>query len=144
MTFTTSRDVLTRGTLAKRAGCHIETVRYYEKIGLLAPPARSVGGHRQYREADQRRLRFILRARELGFPIEELRSLLSMVDEHAYTCGEIQAMTMTHLTSVRDRIRDLQRLERTLSVMAERCSGDQVPDCAIIEEMLGEPTRDGG
>ena len=137
MTFTTSRGALTRGTLAKRAGCHIETVRYYEKIGLLAPPSRSPGGHRLYREADQRLLRFILRGRELGFPIEELRSLLSMVYEHAYTCGDIQAMTLTHLTSVRDRIRDLQRLERTLSTISDRCTGGQVPDCPIIDEMLG-------
>ena len=89
MTFTTSRGALTRGTLAKRAGCHIETVRYYEKIGLLAPPARSPGGHRLYREADQRRLRFILRGRELGFPIEELRSLLVGEDVHGVTLGSV-------------------------------------------------------
>lgn len=61
-----------------------------------------------------------------------------MVDEHDYTCGDIQAMTVAHLKSVRDRIRDLQRLERTLSAIAEKCSGDAVPECPIIDEMLGE------
>jgi len=82
------------------------------------------------------RLRFILRARELGFPIDELRSLLSMVDAHDYTCGDIHAMTVAHLRSVRDRIRDLQRLERTLSAIVDKCTGGAVPECPIINEML--------
>jgi len=72
MPFTTSDLPLTRGELAKRFGCHVETVRYYEKIGLLADPSRSEGGHRRYKLYDQRRLRFVLRGRELGFSIDEL------------------------------------------------------------------------
>lgn len=129
---------LQRAELARRTGCNLETIRYYERIGLMPDPPRTAAGYRVYGASHVSRLRFILRARELGFPIEELRSLLSMVDGHDYTCGDIQAMTVAHLKSVRDRIRDLQRLERTLSAIAERCSGDAVPECPIIDEMLGE------
>jgi MerR family mercuric resistance operon transcriptional regulator len=129
---------LQRAELARRTGCNLETIRYYEKIGLMPDPPRTAAGYRVYGVSHVSRLRFILRARELGFPIEELRSLLSMVDAHDYTCGDIHAMTTAHLKSVRDRIRDLQRLERTLSAIAERCSGDAVPECPIIDEMLGE------
>ena len=129
---------LQRAELARRTGCNLETIRYYERIGLMPDPPRTAAGYRVYGAGHVSRLRFILRARELGFPIEELRSLLSMVDEHDYTCGDIHAMTAAHLKSVRDRIRDLQRLERTLSAIADKCSGDAVPECPIIDEMLGD------
>jgi len=129
---------LQRAELARRTGCNLETIRYYERIGLMPDPPRTAAGYRVYGASHVSRLRFILRGRELGFPIEELRGLLSMVDEHDYTCGDIHAMTTAHLKSVRDRIRDLQRLERTLSGIADKCSGDAVPECPIIDEMLGE------
>lgn len=138
MTDHVSGSGLQRAELARRTGCNLETIRYYEKIGLMLGPPRTAAGYRVYGAGHVSRLRFILRARELGFPIEELRSLLSMVDAHDYTCGDIQAMTVAHLKSVRDRIRDLQRLERSLSAIADKCSGDAVPECPIIDEMLGE------
>jgi MerR family mercuric resistance operon transcriptional regulator len=133
--FTTTDAPITRGKLAKRSGCHLETVRYYEKIGLLPPPARSEGGHRLYKNDDQRRLRFILRGRELGFSIDELRSLLSLVDSKAYTCGEIHDLTIDHLGSVRQKIADLRRLERTLARISNECSGGAVPQCPIIDAL---------
>lgn len=133
-----SRSGLLRAELARRTGCNLETIRYYEKVGLMPDPPRTAGGYRIYGAGHVSRLRFILRARELGFPVEELRSLLSMVDKHDYTCGDIHAMTTTHLKSVRHRIRDLQRLERSLSAIADKCSGEAVPECPIIDEMLGE------
>ena len=129
---------LQRAELARRTGCNLETVRYYEKIGLMPDPPRTAGGHRIYDAGHVSRLRFILRARELGFPIDEVRSLLSMVDKHDYTCSDIHEMTVAHLKSVRGRIRDLQRLERTLTTVAERCSGDAVPECPILDEMFAE------
>ena len=135
MTATTTSSPITRGELAKRFGCHLETVRYYEKIGLLYPPARSKGGHRLYKSHDQRRLRFILRGRELGFSIDELRSLLSLVDTHAYTCGQIHDLTVSHLGSVRQKIADLKRLERTLTRISHECSGGSVPDCPVIDAL---------
>ncbi len=126
---------ITRGALARRSGCHIETVRYYEKIGLLPAPMRSDGGHRLYRAIDQRRLRFILRGRELGFSIAELRSLMSMADSDNYTCGEIHGITTDHLRGIRAKINDLKRLERTLSGIAEDCKGGDVPDCPVIDAL---------
>ena len=126
---------ITRGALAKRFGCHLETIRYYEKIGLLPPPVRSEGGHRLYQADDQRRLRFLLRGRELGFSINELRSLLSLVDSEVYTCGEIQALTVDHLGGVRRKIKDLKRLERTLARISEECSGGAVPKCPVVDAL---------
>jgi len=138
MSFATTIASITRGELAKRSGCHLETVRYYEKIGLLPPPARSEGGHRIYKIDDQRRLRFILRGRELGFSINELRSLLSLVDAKAFTCGEIQTLTIDHLGSVRQKIADLKRLERTLAQIAKECSGGAVPECPVIDALWAD------
>ncbi len=138
MSFTTTSAPITRGALAKRFGCHLETVRYYEKIGLLRPPARSEGGYRLYQIDDQRRLRFILRGRELGFSIDELRSLLSLVDSSSYTCGEIHDLTIDHLGSVRRKIADLKRLERTLARIANECSGGAVPECPVIDALWAD------
>ena len=134
----TTDTPITRGTLAKRFGCHLETVRYYEKIGLLHAPARSKGGHRLYSAEDQRRLRFILRGRELGFSIGELRSLLSLVDSKAYTCGDIHDLTIDHLGTVRQKIADLSRLERTLSRISDECEGGAVPDCPVIDSLWAD------
>lgn len=138
MSRTTTNAAITRGKLAKRFGCHLETVRYYEKIGLVPPPARSEGGHRLYKIEDQRRLRFILRGRELGFSIDELRGLISLVDSNNYTCGEILGLTIDHLGNVRQKISDLKRLERTLARISKECSGGAVPDCPVIDALCAD------
>ena len=138
MSLTTTHAPITRGKLAKRFGCHLETVRYYEKIGLLLPPTRTAGGHRLYQIDDQRRLRFILRGRELGFSIDELRGLLSLVDSNVYTCGEILDLTIDHLGSVRRKITDLRRLERTLARISNECSGGAVPECPVIDALWAD------
>lgn len=133
MEFSPEDRPLTRGRLAKRSGCNLETIRFYEKIGLLPPPRRSAGGHRQYDADDQRRLRFVMRARELDLGIEEIRSLLSLSDSKSYTCEDVHALAVGHLSSVREKIADLQRLERRLVEIADRCSGDTAPECPIID-----------
>jgi len=138
MTFTTTCAPITRGALAKLSGCHLETVRYYEKIGLLLPPKRSAGGHRLYEADDQKRLRFILRSRELGFGIDETRSLLSLVDTKSYTCGEIHDLTVDHLGSVKRKIADLKRLEKTLIKVSNECALGAVPNCPVIDALWGE------
>ncbi len=135
----TPPDFVTRGPLANEAGTNIETVRYYEKIGLMPPPRRSESGYRLYGEAARRRLRFILRGRELGFSIEELRSLLSLVDGGDYTCGEVREMTVAQLHRVRSKIGDLRRLERTLADMAAQCEGGVIPECPVIDALFREP-----
>jgi MerR family mercuric resistance operon transcriptional regulator len=126
---------LRRGELARRTGCNLETIRYYEKIGLLPEPPRRANGYRAYDDVHVSRLRFILRGRELGFGIEEIRGLLMLVAGENRTCGEVKQRTELHLADVRGKIADLQRIERVLSSTAAQCSGRDVPDCPILEAL---------
>ena len=126
----------TIGTLSKMSGCNIETIRYYERIGLLPAPPRTEGGHRMYGEAHIKRLTFVRRSRELGFTIQEVRELLSLVDGKRYTCDEVQALTLDHLADVKQKMADLRRLERVLKNMAAQCSGGKVPECPIIDALF--------
>ncbi|MDH0614135.1 MULTISPECIES: helix-turn-helix domain-containing protein [Hyphomicrobiales] len=124
------------GVLSERSGVNIETIRYYEKIGVMPEPARSAGGYRVYGNDHTRRLHFVRRGRELGFSLDELRGLLQLVDGHAHTCQEVHALTIEHLKDIRQKIADLRRLERVMSDMAAQCSGDQVPECPIIDALF--------
>lgn len=138
MSFTLARDHVKRGELARRSGCNLETIRYYEGIKLLPEPTRTESGHRLYSIDDQSRLRFILRSRELGFSIDEIRSLLSMVDSGAYACSDIHSMTQEHLASVSQKIKDLRKLERTLKKISSECAANNEPDCPIVEALVGD------
>ena len=129
---------ITIGRLSAAVGVKIETIRYYEKIGLMPQPPRSRGGHRLYDSDQLRRLTFIRRARELGFALDDIRSLLGLEDDTP-TCSEVNAITVNHLASVREKISSLRKLERTLSKIARECSLDDTPDCPIIEALSFEP-----
>ena len=98
------------GTFSERTGCHIETIRYYERIKLLPKPPRTEGGHRLYDREQVKRLVFIRRSRELGFSLDEIRTLLRLVDGKRYTCQEVKTITETHLEDVKRKIADLRRL----------------------------------
>lgn len=126
---------LKRANLARRTGCNLETIRYYEKIGMMPEPPRTASGYRVYDEVHVSRLRFILRGRELGFSIEELRGLLSLVDRGTQTCAEVKALTEQHLSDVRTKIADLKRIEKVLAATAAQCSGEQVPECPVLETL---------
>jgi MerR family transcriptional regulator, mercuric resistance operon regulatory protein len=128
---------LKRAEFAKRTGCNLETVRYYEKIGLMPAPPRSGAGYRLYGEAHVRRLRFILRARELGFSIEDIKGLLDLVDGGHHTCAQVKERTENHLTGVRAKIADLKRIEKVLSATALKCSGRKVPECPVLDALVG-------
>ncbi len=123
----------TRGDLARTTGCNIETIRYYEKTGLLPDPPRTGAGYRIYSAAHATRLRFILRARELGFSMEDIRGLTGLGDGAAPTCAEVRERTERHLADVREKIADLRRIETVLAETASRCSGDEVPECPVID-----------
>jgi MerR family mercuric resistance operon transcriptional regulator len=127
---------LTIGALSKYTGCNIETIRYYERIGLLPGPPRSAGGHRLYGEAHLKRLTFIRHARGLGFTLDDIRGLLGLVDGGAYTCAEVKVLTLDHLGEVRRKLADLRRLEKVLKDMAEECDGGAVPDCPVIDALF--------
>ncbi len=126
-----------RGELAKNSGCNAETIRYYEKIGLIPEPARSPNGYRQYSDEHESRLHFVMRGRELGFSIEDLRSLLDLVDRNAVSCSEVEKLATKHLRSVRDKIDQLQRMEVILSSTVNSCSSKNVPDCPLIDSLFG-------
>jgi MerR family mercuric resistance operon transcriptional regulator len=134
------------GALSKRTGVNIETIRYYERIGVMPAPERTEGGFRTYREDHLKRLSFIRRGRELGFSLADLRGLLRLVDGHAYTCAQVRAMTLQHVAETRRKIADLRRLERVMSDMAGKCTGRRVPDCPIIDALFetGPPSPGGG
>lgn len=126
---------LQRAGLARRTGCNLETIRYYEKIGMLPDPPRTAAGYRVYDENHVSRLRFVMRSRELGFSIEEIRGLLHLVDGGNQTCAEVKERTERHLADVRAKIADLRRIERVLSATAAKCTGEEVPECPVLEAL---------
>jgi MerR family mercuric resistance operon transcriptional regulator len=128
---------LTIGQLAASAGVHLETVRYYERIGLMPEPGRNASGYRSYGIEHARRLSFIRRSRELGFGIEEIRALLALSEPGHTSCAEVRSLTVAHLGDVRAKISDLRRLERILARTVDQCSGDETPACPVLD-MLNE------
>jgi MerR family mercuric resistance operon transcriptional regulator len=124
-----------RAELARRTGCNLETIRYCEKIGMMPDPPRTGAGYRVYDGGHVSRLRFILRARELGFAIAEIRGLLDLVDGGTRTCAEVNERTERHLADVRAKIADLGRIEAVLAATAAQCSGDEVPDCPVLNAL---------
>lgn len=125
-----------RGQLAKSSGVKGETIRYYEKCGLLDVPPRSAGGHRIFSEGHAERLKFIRRCRELGFAISEIDSLLGLAIAGEKSCEQVQQATSAHLTDVLDKIKDLRKIEKTLKGLIKQCEGNTTPSCPIIEVLF--------
>jgi len=125
------------GELSRKTGCKIETIRYYEKTGLMPSPPRSQGRHRVYAEDHLKRLTFIRRGRELGFSMEQLMSFLAMMDARELSCGEVAIEVEQHLNAVRHRLEALKRMERTLSATLAQCHRGGQPDCPIIDALQG-------
>lgn len=130
------------GQLAGETGCQVETIRYYERIGVLPPAARESNNYRVYNDSHRRRLLFIRRMRDLGFSLDEVRGLLGMIDGGTYTCAEVQSLGQEHLDAVRDKIADLHRVENALASLVARCTGAKTPDCSMLEALFvtGEET----
>lgn len=125
----------TRGQLAQATGCGAETIRYYESNGLLPLPRRAANGYRIYDDENRKRLAFVLRLRGLGFTIEEIRRVCSLLDNENYTCGDIHEVTVEHLSAVREKIRELQKMQRQLKELADLCGQGSKPDCPIIDAL---------
>ncbi len=142
----TPTDGMTIGALAARTGVGVETIRYYERIGVLprAPrggSAQAHAGYRRYDEAAAERLAFVRRARDLGFSLDEVRELLSLADEPDRPCAEVDALARTHLARVEERIAQLDGLRTELGRVIGACRrGQAVADCRILEA-LGRPPR---
>jgi MerR family transcriptional regulator, mercuric resistance operon regulatory protein len=127
------------GDLSRRAGCKIETIRYYERIGLLPRPLRSAARYRLYSADDVRRLVFVRRSRELGFTLEEVRTLLALSgDQSKDVCVEVRQIAAGHLANVRAKIADLRVMERLLSDAVRLCATNKPPGCPLIASLSAE------
>lgn len=127
------------GQLASATGTKVETVRYYEKIGLLPPPARSAANYRAYGGDHLARLSFIRRARDIGFTIEAVRELLTLSDDKDRSCEGIDALASGHFAEVERKIRDLTALRAELHRVIGSCRHGTVADCKIIEALAPAP-----
>src|SRR5919106_3198304 len=131
---------LTIGQLATRAGVNIQTVRYYERRGLMPRPAGTRAGYRQYRPEAADRLRFIRRAQDLGFSLEEIAELLALRVKHASACATVEARARAKIAIVERKIGELQRMRRTLERLAAACEQREATgECPILEALEEEP-----
>jgi MerR family mercuric resistance operon transcriptional regulator len=121
------------GELSRLSGVNIETIRYYERVKMLAPPPRTAGGRRIYGSRDLRILTFIRRSRELGFSLDEIRALLRLGGPENASCREVREIAAHHLDDIRGKLGDLKKLERLLSKTIARCSGKTAPDCPVLD-----------
>ena len=124
------------GELARRTSVNVETIRYYERVGIVEPPARTRGGRRAYADEAVRRLYFVKRCRQLGFSLDEIRRLLRLVARDDSACDEVRILTEAHLTTVRAKLTDLRRMERVLATMVAECGRGVVPDCPIVDALF--------
>jgi Cu(I)-responsive transcriptional regulator len=123
------------GELAKRTGTKVETIRFYERIGLLPTPARTQGNYRSYNEGHLGRLSFIRRARDLGFPLGQVRELLGLADERDRSCETVDVIARQHLGEVERRLANLIALRNELADIIARCRHGTVAECRIIETL---------
>jgi MerR family transcriptional regulator, mercuric resistance operon regulatory protein len=124
---------LTIGTLAVASGVKVTTIRFYERAGLMPPPTRTAGSHRNYTNAQLQRLLFICRARELEFSIEDIRMLLTLAEPPTTSCHEVQRLAVIHLNKLRQKIADLMRAEAALASAINQCSGKPISPCPVLE-----------
>ena len=126
---------LTIGALADLTGTKVETIRYYERLGLLAAPARTAGNYRSYEPSDVGRLSFIRRARDLGFSLDQVRALLDLADQKDRSCETVDALARGHLAEVKRKIADLKGLRRELDSLISQCSHGTIAECRILEAL---------
>lgn len=123
------------GEAARLSGVSAKMIRHYESIGLIPPPGRSFGGYRLYADADLHRLRFVRRARNLGFPIRQIETLLGLWDDRDRASAEVKRLALAHADELGGKIAELQAMQRTLQDLARRCHGDRRPDCPILDDL---------
>ena len=123
------------GELARTTSTKVETIRFYEKIGLLPEPARTSGNYRDYGPDHLARLSFVRRARDLGFTLDQVRELLTLSDDKSRPCGAVDSVARAHLAQIDQKIADLRALRRELDELISQCSQGAISDCRIIEAL---------
>ena len=123
------------GEAAAQSGVTAKMIRYYEEIGLVPRPARQPQGYRIYNDHDVNRLRFVARARDLGFSIKEIAELLRLYSDRRRSSADVKRLALRHVAELETKIRAMRQLKRTIQELADRCHGDQRPDCPILEDL---------
>ena len=131
------------GEVAERAGVSAKTIRYYESVGLIPPAARAGNGYREYRERDVQTLRFIQRARSLGFSVEDVAELLPLWADRSRASADVRAIALRHVQEVERKIAELGSVRDALMDLVHRCHGDGRPECPIIDTLAAGPERAG-
>ena len=134
---------LTIGALSTKTHCTVPTIRYYEQIGLLPRPERASNGHRYYRDDDLKRLTFIKRCRDFGFPIEQVRDLAGLFEDGDRACVEVRDLAQVHLDQVRAKLEEMRQLEASLELLVgscdATCSAGPTRDCCILADFAASP-----
>jgi MerR family copper efflux transcriptional regulator len=127
-------EIMTIGEVSAASGLPAKTIRYYEDIGLIMPPRRE-NGYRTYRAQELHKLRFLHRARSLGFTIDECRQLLSLYEDGTRASSDVKALARQHLKEVEAKILELESMKSTLKTLIKSCRGDHRPDCPILDDL---------
>lgn len=126
------------GQASKVSGVSQRMIRHYEQIGLIEPPARRDSGYRDYSDRDVHSLRFIARARDLGFPVPEIGKLLALWRDQGRSSSEVRELALARIDELKAKEREIAEMRRTLETLAKSCHGDDRPDCPIIEELADQ------
>ena len=129
------------GAAARASGVSAKMIRYYESIGLIGRAERSTGGYRLYAPRDVHLLRFIKRARSLGFPIERVAQLVALWQDTRRASAEVKRIALAQIAELEQRIAELETMKRTLDHLARHCHGDQRPECPILDDLAAAPRR---
>ena len=127
------------GEIAAATGVHVETIRYYEREGLVPPPARTASNYRSYGDAHRKRLTFIRRARDLGFSLVQVRELLDLADDRDRPCTAVDELARKHRTKIREKIAELTALRRELDNMIGQGRHGSISECRIVEALVPDP-----
>jgi Cu(I)-responsive transcriptional regulator len=123
------------GALAKETGIAAKTIRYYESVGLIAAPPRSGGNYRMYGERDLATLRFVQRARNLGFSVKEVGDLVALWQDRQRASADVRSLATAHLGEIERKLKELEAMRASLDHLIKRCHGNKRPDCPIIDEL---------
>ena len=129
------------GLVARRSGVPAKTIRYYESVGLIETARRTSGGYRNYNEVDVQTLRFIQRARSLGFSVADVANLLALWRDRGRHSAQVKGLAKRHLEDIDRKIAELQSIRETLVHLVKRCHGDDRPECPILADLAGQSDR---
>jgi len=131
------------GEAARRSGMAAKTIRFYEEAGLIAPASRTGNGYREFSQSDVRRLQFIHRARDLGFSVAEVGRLLSLWSDRERASASVKRLALEHVARIDAKMTELRSMRDAILHLAERCHGDERPECPILDELAGERGTEG-